>query len=60
MLVFQYPFYKKNDRRLYVWGFAETGALGLGVKETKKRNQVIKTPCRLSFAEKYTVCLSTA
>ncbi|GLV43021.1 uncharacterized protein CBL_13618 [Carabus blaptoides fortunei] len=53
--IFQYPLSKKDDRRLYVWGFADTGALGVGVKETNKRNQVIKTPCRLSFAEKYTV-----
>lgn len=41
---------------MYVWGLRDTGALGLGERETLKKHD-LKTPKRLSFAEKCDVSL---
>lgn len=57
-LVFQYATSSSNKRRVYVWGNAKTGALG--VPKLKKREsfdsmKCILYPKRLSFAERYQV-----
>ncbi|CRL05544.1 CLUMA_CG017959, isoform A [Clunio marinus] len=49
---------KRNNERIYVWGLAETGALGISKslalhKQTQCR--IIHHPSRLQFGEKYEV-----
>ncbi|XP_015587442.1 RCC1-like G exchanging factor-like protein [Cephus cinctus] len=53
---FQYPVSEASDRRLYVWGLAEHGALGLAIS-TKGKNNIAYThnPRRLSFGERHKV-----
>lgn len=49
------PRSKPTDRRIYAWGFAATGALGIlqSLKQqAKKQSHVIKHPARQSFAER--------
>lgn len=41
--------------RVYIWGYVDTGALGLGFKQANKRNEAVKSPVRLSFGEKFDV-----
>ncbi|CAH0727634.1 unnamed protein product, partial [Brenthis ino] len=61
--IFQYPVSKSSDRRVYVWGLAETGALGIhmprAMKKFKKsyRNSFsfIWHPMRSSFCERFDV-----
>lgn len=45
---------QEDDRRIYVWGFAEHGALGEPSVLKKKRSYLSK-PKRLAFAELYKV-----
>ncbi|XP_049296754.1 RCC1-like G exchanging factor-like protein [Anopheles funestus] len=56
--VHQFPVAKANDTRVYVWGLAATGALGMQTS-VKKQAQVftdfVQHPSRLSFAEGHTV-----
>ncbi|XP_062552861.1 RCC1-like G exchanging factor-like protein [Armigeres subalbatus] len=52
--VHEYPTAKQTDTRVYVWGFAATGALGVQTsvrKQSKAHTAVIKHPSRLNFAE---------
>lgn len=56
--VFQYPVSSKGDRRVYVWGLAEHGALGNGLENKKRKirpHQTVRYPHRLHFAEKHKV-----
>ncbi|KAL4704416.1 hypothetical protein ACJJTC_000415 [Scirpophaga incertulas] len=60
--IFQYPVSKSSDRRLYVWGFAETGALGIhlprgkrGKKSYLKDYSLVWHPMRSTFAERFDV-----
>ncbi|XP_050669740.1 RCC1-like G exchanging factor-like protein isoform X1 [Leptidea sinapis] len=60
--IFQFPVSKSSDRRVYVWGLAETGALGVHVSHgrgrTKKSNsnfQFAWHPLRSTFCEKFDV-----
>lgn len=49
---------KKNNLKVYVWGLAETGALGIqrSLKKHKQMNCLfVQHPSRLSFGEKYEV-----
>lgn len=49
---------KRHHLRVYVWGLAETGALGIqrSLKNHKKTNCLfVQHPSRLSFGEKYEV-----
>lgn len=56
----QYPLYEfsrseKNDRRVYVWGFAATGALGINQslrKQASPKAHIVNYPTRQSFAER--------
>ena len=49
---------KRNNLKVYVWGLAETGALGIQ-KSLKKHKQMnclfVQHPSRLSFGEKYEI-----
>lgn len=57
------PIFKSNtsaasDRRVYVWGLSETGALGLHKslkKQSQKQAALIQHPTRLPFAEQHQV-----
>lgn len=58
--IFQYPVSKSSDRRMYVWGLAETGALGLHMPRSKKGRKQYRNnfslcwhPMRSSFAERF-------
>ncbi|CAB3241174.1 unnamed protein product [Arctia plantaginis] len=60
--IFQYPVSKSSDRRMYVWGLAETGALGLHMPRGKKSRKQYRNnfsmcwhPMRSSFAERFDV-----
>ncbi|CAH2233206.1 jg2743 [Pararge aegeria aegeria] len=61
--IFQYPISKSSDRRVYVWGLAETGALGIHLPRSKKsgkkayRNNfnLVWHPMRSSFCERFDV-----
>lgn len=60
--IFQYPISKSTDRRVYVWGFAETGALGIhlprgkkGKKSYKNNFKLVWHPMRSSFAERFDI-----
>ncbi|XP_047530126.1 RCC1-like G exchanging factor-like protein [Vanessa atalanta] len=61
--IFQYPVSKSSDRRVYVWGLAETGALGIHMPRSKKtgkksyRNNFtfVTYPKRSSFCERFDV-----
>ncbi|KAK2580342.1 hypothetical protein KPH14_001239 [Odynerus spinipes] len=54
--VFKYPISKEGDRRVYVWGLAEHGALGTIEKTSiKKGVACLAVPRRLTFGEKYKV-----
>lgn len=49
---------KRNNPKVYVWGLAETGALGIqrSLKQHKKRHcMFVQHPSRLSFGERYEV-----
>lgn len=53
-LVVTYPRSSAKDRRVYVWGLAETGALGIQrnlKKATSAHTSIVQHPSRLSFAE---------
>lgn len=53
--VYDFPKPKPTDRRLYVWGFAGTGALGnqqVVKKARKPFTRIIHHPSRQSFAER--------
>ncbi|XP_050074645.1 RCC1-like G exchanging factor-like protein [Anopheles maculipalpis] len=56
--VHQFPIAKATDTRVYVWGLAATGALGIQTS-VKKQAQVftdfVQHPSRLSFAEGHSV-----
>ncbi|XP_071627964.1 RCC1-like G exchanging factor-like protein isoform X3 [Temnothorax longispinosus] len=53
--IFQYPISQEDDRRVYVWGLAEHGALG-ELRALRKNNvSYLSKPKRLSFAERYKV-----
>ncbi|XP_058066615.1 RCC1-like G exchanging factor-like protein [Anopheles bellator] len=56
--VTRYPIVKPDDTRVYVWGLAATGALGVQTS-VKKQAQVytdfVQHPSRLSFAESHRV-----
>ena len=56
ILVFQYPISEVGERRIYVWGLAEHGALGT-LGRTKKDEDVnyIPKPSRLYFGEHHKV-----
>lgn len=57
----QFPTYKYNrskptDRRVYVWGMAQTGALGVNqTLHDQKLAKIINCPTRQSFAERFNV-----
>ncbi|KAJ2948174.1 hypothetical protein O0L34_g9982 [Tuta absoluta] len=60
--IFQYPVSKSSDRRIYVWGLAETGALGIHLPRSKRGRKAYKNnftlawhPMRSSFAERFDV-----
>ncbi|XP_043672925.1 RCC1-like G exchanging factor-like protein isoform X2 [Vespula pensylvanica] len=54
--VFKYPISKGDDRRVYVWGLAEHGALGTIEKTLFKQGiAYLPMPRRLTFAEKHKV-----
>lgn len=51
-----YPKAGKFDKRLYVWGLSETGALGVNEslkKQSQKHAAFVQHPTRHRFAEKY-------
>lgn len=55
--VFDYSPAKKHRVRVYAWGYAQTGALGLGLKEEKNKIRANYTfPKRLTFTEQHEVC----
>lgn len=50
----RYPLASKTERRVYVWGHAETGALGYQKslkKQSQKQTAFVQHPSRLQFAE---------
>lgn len=52
--VITYPRSSVNDRRVYVWGLSETGALGIQrnlKKAASAHTSIVQHPSRLSFAE---------
>ncbi|XP_068626747.1 RCC1-like G exchanging factor-like protein [Battus philenor] len=61
--IFQYPVSKSSDRRVYVWGLAETGALGVHLPGRGKRGKksyrndfsLVWYPMRSSFCERFDV-----
>ncbi|RVE49615.1 hypothetical protein evm_005747 [Chilo suppressalis] len=60
--IFQYPLSKSSDRRVYVWGFAETGALGIHLPRGKRAKKGYKNnftlawhPMRSTFGERFDV-----
>ncbi|XP_015183754.1 PREDICTED: Williams-Beuren syndrome chromosomal region 16 protein homolog [Polistes dominula] len=54
--VFKYPISKVGDRRVYVWGLAEHGALGTIERTLIKQGiAYLPAPRRLTFAERYKV-----
>lgn len=61
--MFQYPLSKSSDRRVYVWGLAETGALGIHMPRAKKKSRkgyrnnfnFVWYPMRSSFCERFDV-----
>lgn len=60
--IFKYPLSKSSDRRVYAWGMAETGALGVHLPRGKKGKKSYKNdfkffwrPMRSSFAERFDV-----
>lgn len=59
--IFQYPRSKSTDRRLYVWGLAETGALGVQIPRSgRKRREKYDFmyawhPMRSSLGERFDV-----
>lgn len=56
--VFKYKTSSPTDRRLYVWGLAETGALGLNTtlkKHSQKQTAFVQHPTRHSFGEKFEI-----
>ncbi|CAG4977012.1 unnamed protein product [Parnassius apollo] len=61
--IFKYPVSKSSDRRVYVWGMAETGALGIhlpgrgkrGKKSYRKDFSLVWFPMRSSFCERFDV-----
>lgn len=54
--VFKYPISKVGDRRVYVWGLAEHGALGTIDKTLSKQGiAYLSAPRRLTFGERYKV-----
>ncbi|XP_053610034.1 RCC1-like G exchanging factor-like protein [Plodia interpunctella] len=60
--IFQYPVSKTSDRRVYVWGMAETGALGIHLPRGNKGKKPYKNnisyawhPMRSSFGERFDV-----
>lgn len=49
---------KRNNLKLYVWGYAETGALGIEATLKKHRQtqcKFVKHPTRLSFGERFDI-----
>ena len=54
--VFQYPVSQEDERRVYVWGLAEHGALGT-IDRVRKIDNIsfIPKPSRLSFGETHKV-----
>ncbi|XP_011864274.1 PREDICTED: Williams-Beuren syndrome chromosomal region 16 protein homolog [Vollenhovia emeryi] len=50
--IFQYPLSQADDRRVYVWGLAEHGALG---DSKALKVSYLSKPKRLSFAERHKV-----
>ncbi|XP_058461098.1 RCC1-like G exchanging factor-like protein [Malaya genurostris] len=51
----EYPISKPTDTRVYVWGMAATGALGVQTsvkKQAKVYTDYVQHPSRLNFAEK--------
>lgn len=47
---------KQTDRRVYVWGMAQTGALGLNQSlNDQKLANIVRYPTRQSFAERFHV-----
>ncbi|XP_053674248.1 RCC1-like G exchanging factor-like protein [Anopheles nili] len=58
MPVNRFPMAKPNDTRVYVWGLAATGALGIQTsvkKQAKIFTDFVQHPSRLSFAEAHSV-----
>ncbi|XP_047520237.1 RCC1-like G exchanging factor-like protein isoform X1 [Pieris napi] len=60
--IFQYPVSKSSDRRVYVWGLAETGALGLHMPNKRRAKKsyindfkLAWHPMRSSFCERFDV-----
>ncbi|XP_026738731.1 RCC1-like G exchanging factor-like protein [Trichoplusia ni] len=60
--IFQYPVSKSSDRRMYVWGLAETGALGIHIPRGKKGRKQYRRdfthcwyPMRSTFAERFDI-----
>ncbi|XP_011632471.1 RCC1-like G exchanging factor-like protein isoform X1 [Pogonomyrmex barbatus] len=53
--IFQYPISQENDRRVYVWGLAEHGALGEPKILKKNKISYISKPKRSFFAEQHKV-----
>lgn len=57
--IVKYPRSVASDRRVYVWGLAETGALGIQKslrKASEKHTAVVQHPSRLQFGEQLDVC----
>lgn len=57
--IVKYPRSTAKDRRVYVWGLAETGALGLQKslrKASERHTAVVQHPSRLQFGEHLDVC----
>ncbi|XP_041975714.1 RCC1-like G exchanging factor-like protein [Aricia agestis] len=61
--IFKYPLSKSTDKRVYVWGLAETGALGIHLPRGKKKGKnayknnftLVWHPMRSSFCERFDV-----
>lgn len=53
--IFQYPISREDDRRVYVWGLAEHGALGETRALKKSQISYLSKPKRLPFAERHKV-----
>ncbi|KFB51724.1 AGAP007506-PA-like protein [Anopheles sinensis] len=59
----RFPIAKPSDTRLYVWGLAATGALGMQTslkKQAYVHTDFVQHPSRLSFAESHSVTDATA
>lgn len=56
MPTYEYNRSKPTDRRVYVWGMAQTGALGFNQSlREQKLAKIVRYPTRLPFAERFQV-----